>query len=211
MRKKLFNETMILKALEWAYERALTSAPFPGVDNAISLAQNYLKHAGSLEQQVNSLIRWQNTKAASIGFVTGLGGAAVLPIMIPSNIASILFIQIRMISAIALMGGHDLKDDKVKTLIFVCMCGTSSLDLLKGFSIRISKHALLKINQEAITKINTAVGIRLLARSGESGAISLTKAVPLFGGLLGGAFDAVTTNMIGKVAKKVFIMNDKLD
>ena len=119
MKKKRFNESVILKALEWAYERALTSAPFPGVDNSITIAQNYLKQKGSLEQQVNSLIRWQNTKAATIGFITGLGGAATLPIMIPGDIAGILFIQVRMISAIAMMGGHDLKDDKVKTLIFM--------------------------------------------------------------------------------------------
>jgi len=85
MKKKKFNETMILKALDWAYERALTSIPFPGVDNSITLAQNYLQQSGTLAKQVNSLIRWQNTKAASIGFVTGLGGAIVLPVMVKKD------------------------------------------------------------------------------------------------------------------------------
>lgn len=205
MRKKRFNETLILKALDWAYERALTSSPFPGVENAISLAHHYLKHAEPLPKQVDSLIRWQNTKAATIGFVTGIGGAPALPLMIPSNIASILFIQIRMVTAIALMGGHDLKDDKVKTMIFACMCGSSTMDLLKSFSIALGKQALLKLNKELIKKVNTAVGLRLLARTGESGVISFTKAIPLIGGAIGGTFDAVTTNIIGKVAKKVFI------
>lgn len=208
MKKKPLNETLILKTLEWAYERALLSSPFPGVDNSVTLAQNFLNQKGTLEEQVNSLIRWQNTKAATVGFVTGLGGAAVLPVMVPSNIASVLFIQVRMIAAIALMGGHNLKDDKVKTLVFMCMCGSSGLDVLKSFSISVGKQALLKINKEVIKKINSAIGVRLLARTGESSAVSLTKAIPFFGGVIGGSFDAITTNMIGKVAKEVFISQD---
>ncbi len=207
---KRFNETVILKALEWAYERALFAAPFPGVHNAITLAQNYSNSGGTLEEQVNSLIRWQNTKAGAVGFVTGIGGVATLPVMIPSNIAGILFIQIRMITAIALMCGFDLNDDKVKTMIFVCMCGSSSMDILKSLSIKLGRHTLIKINAEVIKKVNTAVGLRLLARSGESGAVSLTKAIPFVGGAIGGAFDAFTTNMIGKIAKKVFLeINDQ--
>lgn len=208
MKKKLMTEQLILKALHWAYERALNSTPFPGVSNSLTLAQNYLKEKGTLDSQVKSLIRWQNTKAASIGFVTGLGGAAALPIMIPSNIASVLFIQVRMICAIAIMGGHDLKEDKVKAMVFMCMCGSSTMDMMKALSITVGKQAFLKMNQEMIKKVNTAVGIRLLARTGESGAVSFTKAVPLLGGVIGGAFDGVMTNIIGNVAKKVFIVSE---
>lgn len=40
----------------------------------------------------------------------------MLPVAIPANISSVLYIQLRMIAAIAIMSGHDVKDDKVRTL-----------------------------------------------------------------------------------------------
>ena len=52
-----------------------------------------------------ALIRWQNAKCATSGFIAGLGGSITLPVSIPANISSVLYIQIRMIAAIAYMGG----------------------------------------------------------------------------------------------------------
>jgi hypothetical protein len=49
------------------------------------------------------------------------------------------------------------------------------------------------------------VGFRLLTKFGSKRAVNLGKAVPLVGGIVGGAFDTVTTDIIGKVAKKTFI------
>ncbi len=208
MKNNFINPEVIMKALEWAYDRALMSSPFPGVENSHSLAQNYLAHSGTLEQQVDSLIRWQNTKAAAIGFVTGIGGISTLPIMLPGNLASILFVQIRMIAAIAMMGGHDLKEDKVRTLAFACVCGSSTMDIFRSLSIKLGKHAIAKLNEQLIVKLNAAVGMKLVVRSGEGAAISLGKAIPLVGGLIGGSFDAFTTNMVGNAAKMIFIQED---
>lgn len=189
------NKGLIAKTLDWAYSKALGG--LAGADSAYDLGDNFLKQNGSLEQQVDSLIKWQVAKAATSGFVTGLGGLAVMPLTVPANIASVIYIQIRMITAIAYMGGHDVQDDRVKSLVYISMAGNGAKELLKDVGV--------KAGEKLLTKIVEKVSVKLAGKMGEKGAVSLGKAVPVVGGLVGGSFDAVTTRIVGKVAKKIFI------
>ena len=89
------TQNVMLRILDWAYEQALEGPA--GLDSARDLARDYQKQDGSPLEEVNSLIRWQNTKAATSGFVTGLGGLITLPVAVPANVSSVLFVQVRMI------------------------------------------------------------------------------------------------------------------
>jgi hypothetical protein len=201
------NESVIMKALDWSYERAVNG--IPGLDSAEELAQDYLNKGGSLVENVNSLIRWQNTKAAASGFITGLGGVMTLPVAVPANIATVLYVQVRMIAAIAIMGGYDVRDDRVKTLVFTCLCGDGALTLVKDIGIAVGKklteQAIKNLSKDVIIRINKAVGFRLLTKFGQTGIVNLGKAVPLLGGMIGATFDSVATNTIGNVARDIFI------
>jgi hypothetical protein len=209
---KEITQGSIMKALDWSYETAVNGG-IPGVDTAIELAENYLKKKGTLKQKVNKLIRWQNTKSATNGFLTGLGGLITLPVTLPVNITSVILVQMRMVAAIAYMGGYDLKDDEVKTFVYTCLAGNGAKDILKGSGIHIGKKlatsGINKISGATITKINQRVGFRLFTKFGEKGAINLGKMVPLVGGVIGGAFDGISTNVIGKVARNIFIENSE--
>ena len=162
-----------------------------------------------MKDQVNALIRWQNTKSATSGFVTGFGGLITLPVTIPANLASVLYIQLRMIAAIAIMGGHDVKDDRVRTLAYACLCGNAAADILKDVGIQVGKkvaeQALKKLSGEIVKKINQKVGFRLLTKYGTTGVVNLSKAIPFIGSITGAIFDGVSTHIIGKTAKKFFI------
>ncbi|MBS0986353.1 hypothetical protein [Acetobacter thailandicus] len=82
---------VIEKALEWGYEKAVSGGGVLGT--AQELADEYLHSNGhNLKEAANSLIRWQNTKAATGGFVTNLGGLVTLPAAIPANMASSMYI-----------------------------------------------------------------------------------------------------------------------
>lgn len=205
------SQRKIIQAMNWAYDKAVNG--IPGIDSAEELAACYLKKEGSLKEQINSLIRWQNTKAGTSGFVTGLGGILTMPATLPANITSVLYIQIRMIAAIAKMCGFDLRDDKVQTLVYVCLVGSSSSEFIKDIGIqfggKIAISAIKKIPRAVITKINQAVGFRLLTKFGEKGLINLGKTVPLIGGLFGGAFDAISTNTVGNTARNLFMNSIK--
>lgn len=200
----------IEQALDWAYDKAVNG--IPGLDSAQEIAESYMKKEGTPERCVNALIRWQNTKAATSGFVTGLGGIITLPVAIPANITSVIYIQVRMIAAIAHMGGHDLKDDNVRSLVYVCLTGNAAAEILKEagiqIGIKLTRSAISKVSSEVIKSINKAVGFRLLTKFGQKGTINLIKLIPLAGGLIGGAFDGVTTNIIGNIARKTFIENE---
>lgn len=201
------TEYKIMTLLNWSYEKAVQGVV--GLDSAYDLAEDYMKRNGSLYDQANSLIRWQNTKAGTSGFLTGLGGIITLPIAIPANVASVMYVQIRMIAAIAHMGGHDLSDDRVKSLVFVCLTGNAAKDILKDVGIvvgkKLAENAIKNISGKTITAINQKVGFRLITKFGEKGIINLGKTIPLLGGVIGATFDSVSTNTVGNIARNTFI------
>lgn len=207
MAEKL-SEGKIMVALNWAYDKALDGT-IPGTDSSYEMAENYQKGEADLADKVNSLIRWQNTKSATTGFVSGLGGIITMPVAIPASIATVIYVQIRMIAAIAIMGGYDVKDDRVKALVYSCLAGNAAKDILKGTGIiigsKMSTQLIKSISKETIFAINKRVGFRLLTKFGEKGAINLGKMIPLVGGVIGGTFDGISTNVVGNVARKTFI------
>ena len=189
------NKGIIAKTLDWAYSKAVSG--FTGVDSAYDLGNSYLAQEGSLEDQVDSLIKWQVAKAATSGFVTGLGGVMIMPLTVPANIASVIYVQIRMIAAIAYMGGHDIREDRVKSLIYICMVGNGAKELLKDMSVKAGERLAAKI----IEKVSTSIA----SKTGQNSITSLGKAVPILGGVVGSSYDAITTRVVGKVAKRIFI------
>jgi uncharacterized protein (DUF697 family) len=201
------SESKIIQALNWTYDKAVNGVS--GFDSAEDMANDYLKGSGSLHDKANSLIRWQNTKAATSGFLTGLGGVLVMPITIPAGVASVMYVQVRMIAAIAKMGGYDLQDDRVKTLVFSCLAGDAAKDVLKDVGIvigsKMANTAIKNISGKTLTVINQKVGFRLLTKFGEKGVINLGKAIPVLGGIIGGTVDLTATNVIGNVARNTFI------
>jgi len=211
-KNKTISHSFILKIMDWAYDKAIGG--MPGLESAQQLAEEFLKEEGTLTQKANKLIRWQNAKAGMSGFMTGIGGLLAMPITVPANIGSVIYMQIRMIAAIAYMGGYDLRDNRVKSLVFLCIAGNTGKDILKNIGIawteKVITNMLNHISKEAIIKINKAVGFKLVTQFGGKGFINLSKAVPLMGGIVGATFDAVTTNTMGNFARKTFIKDNRL-
>lgn len=207
MQKKNFTANAVEKVMDWVYDKAVNG--LPGLDSAEEMAADYLRGEGSLREKVNSLIRWQNLKSGSAGLITGLGGANTLPVAVPADITCGLYIQIRMIAAIAKMGGYNLRDDRVKSLVFTCLVASSAADVVKQTGIdiaqKMAKNAIKKISPATIRMINHKVGFKLFTKFGERGAVNMGKLIPYFGVFLGGLCDLFVTNTIGNVARDTFI------
>lgn len=205
--KNELSKSVVVKALDWTYDKAINGVP--GFDSAADLADNYLKKKGSTENKADSLIKWQIAKASTSGFLTGLGGLLIMPVSIPANISSVMYVQLRMVAAIAHMGGHDVRDDRVRTLAYACLAGNSAKDVVKNVGIvigtKMTNQAIKNISGKTITAINQKVGFKLLTKFGQKGAINLGKAIPLIGGFIGGSIDGITTKIIGNIAKGVFL------
>ena len=197
----------LLQCLEWVYEGALNG--IPGVDGVEDLAQSYGAKHRCADDAIDSLVSWQIAKASTAGFITGIGGILTLPVAIPANLAGVLYIQIRMIGAIAHLRGYDVRSDQVRTLAFACLAGSAALDILKDLGINIgaqlTRQMIFRISGEVLKRINRAVGFRLVTKAGTRGVVNLVKVVPLVGGFVGGALDAAATKVIGRTAKQVFV------
>lgn len=198
---------LLMKAIDWAYDMAIRGGP--GIDSAEALAASYAKRGGSQLEQTTALIRWQVAKAGTSGFVTGLGGGLLLPVAVPTNLASVSFVQLRMIAAVATIGGHNARDDQVRTLAYACLCGTRALDVVKKMGVtiagKVGQRAVQRISAESLRRINQQVGFRLLTKFGEHGVVNMGKAIPILGGVVGGAFDTATTRSVGRVAQRMFV------
>ncbi len=192
---------IMMQALDWAYELATASAP--------DLAESHLKSCGgNREEAIENLTAWQLGYAGTVGFASNVGGIATMPIAIPANVCGVVYIQIRMIAAIAHLRGYSVVDEQVKTLTYICLTGSSAAKILQEFGIglgtKLSTSLIMKISGATLVNINQAVGFRLVTKAGTTGLINLTKFVPVIGGLVGGAFDAKVTHVIGGAAKDVF-------
>ena len=197
----------IMKWLDQLYDLVVEDIPF--LESAQDIGNHYAAGTGSLEERARQLVRWQVTKAGTSGFLSGLGGVITMLVAIPANIASVMYVQIRMIAAVAHLGGHDIRNDQVRTLCYTCMCGKAAGDVVKNTGIslgtKLTEQAIKKVAGKTLKNINKKVGFRLVTKFGEKGIINLGKMVPIAGGVVGGTFDAASTYVIGKIARTTFI------
>jgi len=196
------------RLLDAAYTTVLNG--FGVFKSAETLANEYLaQNAGDAQRAAADLIAWQTTKAATSGFVTNLGGVAALPVAIPANISSVIYLQLRMVAAIAIMAGYDVRSDEVRTLIYVTLLGSAAAEVLKEAGIKIGQRvtsaAIMRLTGSVARRMTSSAAARLMARLGLAQAGNLARLVPVAGGLIAGATDAVATKAIGQVAVQVFL------
>lgn len=173
------------------------------------LADNYLEKDKNIETAAKKFIKYQIAKCTTSGFVSGLGGLVTLPVAIPANVGSVMYVQMRMIACLAYMGGYDTDSDQVQTLVYACLAGISLDQVLKNvgiqFGTKVTMSLVRKIPGTVLTKINQKVGFRFLTKFGTKGLINLGKAVPIVGGVISGGFDFAETKLIANRAYKMFI------
>ncbi|MCZ7426735.1 EcsC family protein [Micromonospora sp. WMMA1949] len=165
--------------------------------------------AEDVDKVIGRLIKESVMAAGSAGFVTGLGGFLTLPITLPANVAGALVINVRLAGAIAYLRGYDLDDPHTQAMIPLVAVGSniqSTLSTLGAqIGVKLTEQAIRKVSIDLIRKINQKLGFMLLAKYGTKRAlITLAKAVPLVGGVVGGGIDATLTGAVGRSANKLF-------
>ncbi len=206
----IINQEQMLALLDNSFDAALNG--LPGSKSAEKLAKDYILKYKSPEIAAQKLIDNQIAKCSVSGFITSFGGFLTMPVAIPANIASVLYVQMRMIAAVAYIGGSDIYSDEVKTLIYVCLLRTTMKDIVKSVGIKVANkvtlNTLKKIPGKVLIKINQKVGFRLLTKFGQKGVINLVKAVPAAGAVVGAGVDYFETKSISKKAYTMFILNE---
>ncbi len=210
-KKKAFTEGQVLTMLDICYQKALEG--INGISPPIeTLAENYLEKAPDPSSAAKLMLRNQILKCTTSGFITGFGGIITLPVTIPANISSVIYVQMRMIACTAYMAGYDTNSDQVQTLIYACLAGVTVNSLFKKagtkFGEKIAVNLIKKIPGTTLTKINQRVGFRFITKFGEKGLINLGKLVPGVGAIVSGGFDLVETKLIANRAYRWFFEGD---
>ena len=209
--QKVLSQADMMNLLDSLYSKCIQGIPM--ISSPIEkMADDYLQHNATVEDAAKDMINKQVIKCTTSGFITNLGGIITLPVTIPANVGSVMYVQMRMIACAAYMAGYDVHTDQVQTLVYACLAGVSVMEVAKKVGIKIGQKGLEnlidKIPGKVLIAINHKVGFRMLTKFGETGAINLGKAIPVVGGVIGGGFDFIDTKFIGNRAYNQFIKGD---
>ena len=210
-KKGPLSQEDIMKLLDSLYEKSLNGVP--KVSKPISVfADDYLQKYPDKSIAARKMLDNQVIKCTTSGFITGFGGVITLPVTIPANVGSVLYVQMRMIACTAYMGGYDVNSDQVQTLVYACLAGVAVADIIKQAGIKTGTKmltaAIKKIPGKTFTAINQKVGFRFITKFGSKGILNLGKMVPVVGAVVGGGIDMLDTKIIAKRAYKWFIEGD---
>jgi hypothetical protein len=169
--------------------------PFSG---ARELAAQVASHSanGTVDQQVESLVRREVAKSAALGFVTSIGGAMSIPIGLPTEIAASAVLNARLMAAIAVLYGYQPDAPEVRAAIVAKLGASRARGLLKRASIgltnRLTAGMLGRLPTKMLALLNRVTGARLL------------RMVPLVGGAVGAAVEIMGTRGAAQAAADVF-------
>lgn len=184
----------------WLYDKAVSG--IAGIESAETLAERYLADAkGDVLLAARNLIHWESIKAGSSGFLSGVGGVVALPVILPLNVTSVLFIQTRLVAALACLGGHRLSDERIRALAGLCLCGNAAKALLQEMATRIVEQWTPTLARQVMQKTL----VLMAARTGLSGSGHLVRLIPLAGGVVSGAVDVASTRTVGRIANTTFL------
>ena len=203
-----WGQELVEAIVRWGMDGAPIPNPVPGADpfrlkTASQLANNYRARAGQvgLPQAIEELIEDQARWNAGTGFLTGLGGFALLPVQLPAAVTATWVIQTRLVAAIADLYGFDLEHEAVRTQILLTLIGEEAREVLKQVGVKASQRfvraQLKRLSPQALATLNRAVGFRLVSRFSGQGVLNLHQAIPVLGGVIGGGIDYVMTRQLG--------------
>lgn len=183
---------------------------FGPLASADALATGYLGDAKYRDDdaRVAALIKWETGKNFTTGFLTGLGGFLTLPVAVPAALAASWVVQARMAAAIARIYGHPLEDERVRTKILLALAGDVARDAMQDLGIKVgdklTQRAVEQIPGRLLVELNKRLGAKLAAQVGQRVLLKFPRAVPVLGGVVGGALDAVVCRKVGATARTLF-------
>jgi len=181
------------------------------IRSAARVADAALRDADDPERAIETLVRDHLALSAVGGFVTGVGGYVTLPIALSVNVAEFYLVATRMVGAIAVVRGYDLRQPEVRTAVLLTLVASRSDEVLakEGFGAgTLSRFGLSRMPPGALMLVNKAIFFRLLRRVNKRLFWKLGRGLPLLGGGAGAALDAWMMSRIAGQALVEFPVRD---
>src|SRR5918998_3298625 len=169
-------------------------------------ARQLQRHGGSVDGAISGIIDFHIRLASAQGFVSNLGGIAVLPVSVPANLTGVAIVQVRMVAAIAHLRGYDLDDNRVRTALVMCLLGGEQIakriaeGKLPTSPMTVATAPMFdpELDRQVAEEVTAGLATRV---GGKNLALVVTKKVPLLGGGIGAVMDGVATYQVGRYAK----------
>lgn len=180
------------------------------LSSAEALAGDYLGEATYHDDdaRVAALIKWETGKNFTTGFLTGLGGFITLPVAVPAALAASWLVQARMAGAIARIYGHDLESPRVRTKVLLSLAGDVAREAMSDVGVkigdRLTQRAVEQIPGRLLVEVNKRIGAKMATQIGQRVVLRFPRAVPVLGGVVGGALDAIVCRKVGATARTLF-------
>lgn len=178
----------------------------------VAVAEEHLRDAADTEEAIRRLVRTHLRLAGASGFVTGLGGLAVLPVTLPAGVSGLYLVAARMVVGVAHLRGYDVRSEEVRSAIVVCLLGSAGAEAAKRVGRSAAQRFLMasihRMSATVLLRANRGLGVRLITRAG---AVNLGRAVPLVGGPVSAAADMAACRAIAAYARRVFVARRRED
>ncbi|WP_323099124.1 hypothetical protein [Intrasporangium sp. YIM S08009] len=175
------------------------------IRSAVQVAEAAVRDSEDSEEAIEALVRDHLALGAVGGFFTGVGGYVTLPVALPMNLAEFYVIATRMVGAIAVVRGYDLRQPEVRTAVLLTLVASRSDEVLakEGFGAgTLSRIGLRRMPPGALMLVNKAIFFRLLRRVNKRLFWTLGRGAPLLGG---GAGAAVDCWMMARIAGQALV------
>jgi len=183
----------------------------PGFSSAAELAADARRGKGRLADRADAMIAGQIAWSGSIGLMTQIGGWYALPLTAPVRALLLATIRLRMCGAIAILGRHDLADERVRALVLGCLHGPGVHLPSESDGIKLGQHLaaadIRKLSDKAQHKLERLT-LRAVLRDGwrwTGSARGTGRLIPIVGGAIGAGADAMLTYRIGAMARDSFL------
>ncbi len=182
----------------------------PGLTSAVVLANRYMNNPDyqTKMERIDALVKWEERKNFTSGFITSLGGIMTLPVSIPASLGVNWILQTRMVAAMAHIGGFDINDPPVRMSIALCLLGKKGKEILnqniEDVESYVKKRGLTSIPAKTLSIVNQAIANRLMQIAAQRGLTRVSKAIPILGGVIGGILDYRSCRETADFAKELF-------
>lgn len=188
-------------AVNGSVTRLVTTLLNSGIDGhgRFSSAQHVadaalLERGGDVEGAIDEVISDHLKLASASGFLTNLGGFAVMAVALPANVFGFYVLATRMAAAVARLRGYDPSRPEVRTAVLLSLVGADAQDLLAKAGLvapsgRLAGFAAQRLPGPALIVVNKAVGFRILSQAGRGVFARFGRAVPIVGGVVGAGMD----------------------
>lgn len=184
----------------------------PGAKEAA--ARHLVKHP-SVEEALDGLVTTHVGLASAQGFLTNVGGVTLLPVALPTNMAGLAIVQIRLVASIAHLRGYDIDSPRVRTALILCLMGSGGVARLiasgavptEPLAIATAPVFDASLDRVVSEKVFNELAARI---GGRHAGLILARRIPLIGGGVGGTVDALSTLRVGSYAREQFITRRRL-